>query len=58
MTSKWADVLNLVKVGNSAPDRNVVKTDAEWREQLSEDEYHVTRQAGTERAFSSEMCGL
>ena len=55
---KWPDVLNLAKSGNPAPDRKVVKTDAEWREQLSDEEYHVTRQAGTERAFSSEMCSL
>jgi methionine-R-sulfoxide reductase len=55
---KWPDVLNLAKGGNPAPDRKVVKTDAEWRAQLSDEEYHVTRQAGTERAFSSEMCSL
>jgi len=55
---KWPDVLNLAKSGNKAPDRKVVKTDAEWREQLTDEEYHVTRQAGTERAFSSEMCSL
>src|ERR1700688_263478 len=55
---KWPDVLNLAKSGNPAPDGKVVKTDAEWREQLSDEEYHVTRQAGTERAFSSEMCSL
>ena len=30
----------------------VEKTDAEWRAQLSEEEYHVTRKKGTERAFS------
>ena len=30
----------------------VDKTDAEWREQLTTDEYHVLRQAGTERAFT------
>ncbi len=28
------------------------KTDAEWREQLTSEQYHVTREAGTERAFS------
>lgn len=30
----------------------VKKSDAEWREQLSDEEYHVTREKGTERAFS------
>ncbi|TXI91993.1 MAG: peptide-methionine (R)-S-oxide reductase MsrB, partial [Burkholderiaceae bacterium] len=30
----------------------IIKTDAEWRSQLSEMEYQVTRQAATERAFT------
>src|SRR6202042_77723 len=58
MMLKWPDILNLAKNGNPAPDRKIVKTDAEWRQQLSAEQFHVTRQAGIERPFSSRMCGL
>ena len=30
------------------------KTNEEWREQLTESEFHITREAGTEMAFSGQ----
>ena len=35
------------------PDK-VVKSDAEWRRQLDDMQFHVTRKHGTERAFTGE----
>ena len=55
---KWNEVMEFARKGNPAPDHKVVKTEAEWRSQLSPAEYRVTREAATARAFSSPMCNL
>lgn len=52
----WQDIERIAREGNPAPDQRVEKSDEEWRKQLSPQQYEVTRRAGTERPFSSEMC--
>ena len=36
----------------------IVKTDQEWKSLLTEDEYYVTRQKGTEPPFSGKNLSL
>lgn len=54
----WSDIINLANNGNLAPDRRVEKTPDQWAELLTSEQFGVTRESGTERAFSSDMCNL
>ena len=53
---KWNDVLNFANNGNPVPDKRVEKTDAEWKQQLTEEEFYITRKKETEARFSGEHC--
>lgn len=55
---KWPDVIAFATRGNPPPPARVEKSEAEWRAQLTAEEFRVTREAGTERAFSHASCGL
>ena len=41
--------------GKAAPADRIVKSEAEWRQQLDGEAYRVTRKHGTERAFTSPL---
>jgi methionine-R-sulfoxide reductase len=52
------DILKLAKNGNKAPDKKVEKTNEEWKKILTEEEYYVTREGGTEPSMSSGLCHI
>ncbi len=52
----WKDVLRFTAKGNISPPRRVEKKDEEWRAELPAEVYQITRQKGTERAFTGEYC--
>ncbi|MEL6117356.1 peptide-methionine (R)-S-oxide reductase MsrB [Photobacterium sp. SP02] len=54
----WEKVIEHATKGDIVPPRRVEKNEDEWRQQLTDDEYYITRQKGTERPFKSEMCEL
>lgn len=58
MSFNWSDVVKYANNGNPNPDRREEKTEDEWEVELSPEQFRVTRQKGTEAAFSSELCSL
>ena len=44
--------------GNPKPDIRVEKTDKEWRSILTEEQYRITREKGTERPHTGSLCSI
>jgi peptide methionine sulfoxide reductase msrA/msrB len=52
----WSDVIKFTNNGNPKPDRRVEKTEAEWKEILTPEQFQIARLKGTERAGTGEFC--
>ena len=54
----WKEIISFTVNGNPTPDTRVEKSEAEWKELLTEKQFTITRKKGTERPNSGALCSI
>lgn len=54
----WIDIIRFATEGNPEPTQHIEKTEDEWRELLTPEQFRITRQKGTERSYTGELCNI
>jgi len=52
----WTNIIKFANHGNPSPDKRIEKSEEDWKNQLSPEQFRITRQKGTERAGSGALC--
>ena len=54
----WGEAIALAKGAENPPPRRDLRSEDDWRDVLSPEQFQVMRLKGTERPFANEMCSL
>ena len=52
----WKNIINYTTEGNPEPKRRVEKSDREWQDLLTTEQFNITRLKGTEPAGTGALC--
>ncbi len=58
MKWQWSTVLGFARHGNPVPPRRDERSPKEWQAILTTEQFHITREHGTERAHTGEYCEI
>lgn len=53
---RWIDVIKFARYGNPEPPQKVVKSEEEWQDLLTPEQFRIARKKGTERSYSGTYC--